>query len=129
MSKKYAECSGFKIDEHLFAEIKINGCSYFKIAEKSLCEQDTDYIHLLSQFKDGDGIMVYQHGAILIEIIDNISEEEYLKIIRNLPIEQQERIVDIYLSAGLDYTVNAKYQNKDIENAFPLLYSAINNKY
>ncbi|CAN5420768.1 hypothetical protein BH20BAC1_BH20BAC1_01240 [soil metagenome] len=109
---------GFKVDYHLFSKINIDGDTYCNLVNKAL-KGDVDPIRQLSKIKVYDGAS-YQHGAILIEVIDKISEQEYLNIIQILNNKEKKHIYYSVLAAGLEYTSNPKYMGKSIENAFPM---------
>ena len=115
------DCVGFQISEHLFSDININGYSYYYIAEKAVCNEDLYFISLLSKVSVSDGA-TYEHGAILIEAIDHISEEKYLEIFSCLTKNEQTDIMNYYLPAGLDFTENPRYKRTEwVSEAFPIL--------
>ena len=109
---------GFRIDYYLFEDIKIDGKSYCNLINKAL-KGDKKSIIGLSKVKVFD-FASYQHGAVLIEVIDDITESEYLKLTRSLSVEEKH-LIYYYVMAGLEYTPNKKYSGKEIEKAFPVL--------
>lgn len=109
---------GFKLDYHLFNEVNINGMSYCALVNKSL-EGDKECILILSKL-DVTDFASYQHGAVLIEVIDKITELEYLKLIE--PLSKKQKYAIYYkLWAGLEFTQNKRYKGKNIDTAFPIL--------
>lgn len=110
---------GFKLDYHLFDQIKVNGKSYCDLVNGAM-KGDEKSITALSKVNVGDGAS-YQHGAVLIEVIDKLSEKEYLKIISQLNEKERRAIYYSYVWAGLNFTSNPKYKKKHIEKVFPEL--------
>lgn len=108
---------GFEIDNHLFDKIKVNGYTYCELVNRSL-DKDKQAIIDLSKVSVGDGAS-YQHGAVLIEVIDLIGEIEYLKIVQSLTTDEKKRIYNSFLPAGIEYTPNKKYSNVSTAVAFP----------
>lgn len=109
---------GFELDYHLFDRINIGGKSYCDLVNGAMSGSN-EYILDLSKVDIGD-FASYQHGAVLIEIIDKISESEYLKLINQLNDKEKKNIY-YKIWAGLEFTPNPKYKKKHIEIAFPEL--------
>lgn len=114
-----SEQLGFKLDYHLFDEINMNGKSYCDLVNGAL-KGDKESVLELSKVSVGD-FASYQHGAVLIEVINKLTESEYLKIISNLDPKEKKAVYYSYVWAGLDYTPNPKFSKKHIEVAFPEL--------
>lgn len=114
-----SEKLGFKLDYHLFDDINVNGKSYCDLVNEAM-KGDKECVLELSEVSVGD-FASYQHGAVLIEIIDKISESEYLNIINQLDNKERRAIYYSYIWAGLEFTPNPKYKKKHIEIAFPEL--------
>ena len=114
---------GFNLDYHLFDDIKVNGNTYCQLVNKALRGNKQAIIDL-SKIEVGDGAS-YQHGAVLIEVIDKISEKEYLNTISSLSNKEKKTIYYSFIEAGLEYTSNEKYRKKNIEIAFPKLSKVI----
>ncbi len=110
---------GFELDYHLFDEININGKSYCDLVNEAL-KNDKESILELSTINVSD-FASYQHGAVLIEVINKVTESEYLKIIKKLDDKERKAIYYSYIWAGLEFTPNPKYKKKTIEIAFPEL--------
>ncbi|MBK8968383.1 MAG: hypothetical protein IPM36_17305 [Lewinellaceae bacterium] len=90
---------GFKIDYHLFDDIKIDGKSYCDLVNGAI-KADKGCVLALSKVNVGD-FASYQHGAVLIEVIDKLTEPEYLKIISKLDDKERKAIYYSYVWAGL----------------------------
>lgn len=110
---------GFNLSYHLFKDVRINGKTYCKLVNQSL-EGDLTAVRELSSVKVLDGAS-YEHGAVLIEVIDKISEKNYLEAIKNFSEKEKKYIYYSILSAGLEFTQNPKYEKRDIESVFPIL--------
>ena len=90
-----SEKLGFKLDYHLFDHIKVNGKSYCDIVNSAL-KGDKEFIVILSKVNVGD-FASYQHGAVLIEVINIISESEFLKLINQLDDKEKKAIYYSYV--------------------------------
>jgi hypothetical protein len=111
---------GFDLDYHLFAKVSIEGISYCDLVNKSL-DGSEEAIIKLSKVQVYDGAS-YQHGAVLIEVIDRVSEQRYLSLIKqNMGEIGLQKIYYAALIGGLDFTINKKYKGKTIDKAFPIL--------
>lgn len=110
---------GFKLSYHLFENININGSTYCDLVNESFTGK-LNSILALSRLKIEGGAS-YEHGAVLIEIIDKIGEKKYLKIFCQLNQEERKYLYYSIIFAGLDFTENLKYKNKSIDKVFPLL--------
>lgn len=118
----YDNCSsrlGFNLDYHLFTDVKIAGTYYCGLVNGAL-DGDKEAIINLSKVAVYD-FASYQHGAVLIEVIDRITERRYVEIIKPVLTEKEIRKVASYLMGGLDFTDNTKYTRKTFAQAFPLL--------
>lgn len=112
----------FKLDYYAFQDISVDGNSYCDLVNKSLSGDATSILHL-SKIVLYDGAS-YEHGAVLIEIIDTISELKYCEIISVLTNDEL-RILLSTIKAGLDYTPNKKYSRKNFKDIFPILSNRI----
>ncbi len=120
-SCNYNSCSesiGIKLDYHLFTKVKINGYNYCELVNKAL-KGDEKALLYLTRVRVADGA-TYQHGAVMIELIEHVSEEKFMNIIQEISFEDQSVLYYSYLRAGLEYTNNPKYINKTSKEAFPL---------
>ena len=115
----------FKLDYHLFSHIEVNGDTYCEMVNKAF-NNDDEIILVLSKMELYD-FAAYQHGAVLIEIIDCYSEQKYCDLISRLS-ELEKKHIYYTVRGGLEFTPNNKFQNKDIQDVFPLLYKIVNNR-
>lgn len=109
---------GFKLDYHRFKDVRVNGKTYCELVNKSL-KGDKKSILNLSKISIGD-FGSYQHGAVLIEVIDKVTIVEYLKIVSSLN-EKEKKKLYYTIWAGLEFTPNPKYESKNIQKLFPEL--------
>lgn len=115
---------GFQLDTHLFDSIDVDGKSYCDLINEAMNGERKSVIELsLINIYD---FASYQHGAVLIEVINKLSEVEYLRIINQLEREKIKTIY-YYVKAGLDFTPNQKYKNKSIETLFPEMTKLVKN--
>lgn len=114
-----SQVKGIKIPELLNRSVDE---SYCKLLERAL-ELDKDAIIEISVFDVFDSAS-YEHGYVLIRLIEKIGEEEYLKAIKNVSVEQKKSI-ESYLWAGLEYGGNKIYSNKKLNEVLPLLAESL----
>jgi hypothetical protein len=98
----------------------INYCKLLKEATKgnvSSVKQLT-----LLDFYDGVG---YDHGAVIVDLINLIGEDKFIQSLGTLNEEQKSRIIS-YLMAGLEYGNNPNLQGKTLKEAFYEIYVFLN---
>ena len=109
----------FKLSSQLLAKASDKDYSYCNLIEQSL-NGKSEAIKNLSLLSFDAGF-AYEHGAVLIEVIDSIGEDEYARLIMELP-EEERKEVFYSLRAGFDFTQNSNYKNSNFEKSFPELY-------
>lgn len=111
---------GFPLSYHLFNKIRIDGSTYCELVNQSLDGNEKAIISL-SKVKVYDGAG-YEHGAVLIEVIDKMSEQKYIDLLKgDFTTHDISKLFNTYIRAGMDFTDNPKYSRKKVEEAFPLL--------
>ena len=115
---------GFTLSYNLFDKINVNGDSYCSLVNKSL-NLDEESILSMCKLKFNSGAS-YEHGAVIIEIIDKVSEEKFISIYRKLSITERKYLYNSIIFAGLEFTLNNKYKGFHISKAFPLLTTEFN---
>ncbi|WP_132065995.1 hypothetical protein [Aquimarina spinulae] len=109
------EIQGIEIPELLNRQIDDSYCDTLDKAIKL----DKEAIIKISTYKISDA-GGYEHGYVLIRLIEKIGEQEYLRAIENLSLEEKKSI-ESYLWAGLGYGVNKIYKTKKLNEVLPLL--------
>lgn len=107
---------GFKLDYHLFDDINVNNKSYCQLVNDAL-EGNKEAILDLSKVNVSD-FASYQHGAVLIEVIDKITLDKYLEIVSTVSDKDKRKLYHT-IWAGFEFTTNPKFVNKKIDIAFP----------
>lgn len=74
---------GFELDYYFFQGIYANGCTYCKLVNRSL-KGDSSTTISLSNLQINEGDSSFQHGAVLIEVIDRVTEERHWDMIKNV---------------------------------------------
>ncbi|WP_158237253.1 hypothetical protein [Aquimarina sp. MAR_2010_214] len=113
------EIQGIVISELLNRQIND---SYCDILNKAI-ELDKEAIIKISTIEVSDAAG-YDHGYVLIRLIEKIGEQEYLKALENVSTEQKKSI-ESYLWAGLEYGGNKIYSNKKLNEVLPLLAESL----
>ncbi len=109
----------FKLTSQLLVKANDKGYSYCSLIEKSL-KSNSKAIKELSLLSFDAGF-AYEHGAVLIEVIDSIGEDEYARLIIQLPNRKRKEVF-YSLRAGFDYTQNPNYRNSNLKKSFPELH-------
>jgi len=91
---------------------------------------DVDYVDLLSDAVDEENDAVrkltlldiqteafYDHGCVVVDLIDEIGEDAFINALGNLTWEEKKKVCDCILT-GLEYG-SGKHQNQKLEEAFP----------
>ncbi|MBO4814008.1 MAG: hypothetical protein J5523_03530 [Muribaculaceae bacterium] len=99
---------------------------YDDLVEKSL-HKDMSSINKLSLLEYNDGYS-YDHGLILIEIVDRIGEDIFIKSIEDISAKQKAKVLS-YFEAGVDMK-NSKKNDwaKRVEDYYPKIYNFLANQ-
>jgi hypothetical protein len=110
---------GFKLDYHLFDQINVGGKTYCELVNEAL-QGDVGAIANLSKVEVHDGA-TYQHGRVLIKVIEKLSETKYIAVLANFT-DKEKKLVYYSLWAGLQYNSDSRSQKAQfVEIAFPQL--------
>lgn len=103
-------------------------------------EQGIDYCELLSKAVNGDDVSImqlsilkfyesfgYDHGAVIVDLIEQIGENKFIHSLRMTSAEQKE-MINWYIEAGLEYGNNPSLQDNAFEEVFPRIYFFLNSE-
>ncbi|KAA1242523.1 hypothetical protein F0000_25150 [Aquimarina sp. RZ0] len=111
------ECiQGIKVSELL--ESATTNYSYCSLIKKSI-DLDSEALIKISTLPVFDAAG-YEHGYVLINIVEKIGEDKYIAIISNIKKEDKKTIKS-YLEVGLEYGGNKSYKDKELKEIFPKL--------
>lgn len=115
----------FKLDYHLFDHVYVEGQTYSDLVNNSL-EGDSVAIIRLSLLRDFDGWAFQEHGMVILDIIERISEKKYCQIINDLSVEEKKSIYD-NVCAGLEGKgiFAQRSCNEVIRLKYPQLYDCL----
>jgi len=101
---------------------------------------DYDYCDSLDQALQGDllalkrltmfhfeGGSSYEHGIVLLEVIDRVGENKYLEAVKDFS-KKEKKTIDRYLNAGLNFSQNPKFQSQRIDLIFPQVNAFLKSK-
>ncbi|MFD2907176.1 hypothetical protein ACFSX9_00365 [Flavobacterium ardleyense] len=114
---------GFELDSHLFSSIKVNGNTYCELVNGAFLGDELCIANLLKV--DVKDFASYQHGAVLIELIDKIGEVDFLNKTAILSRKEKKNIY-YSIKAGLEFIPNIKYHKKHLHSIFPLISKKLN---
>ncbi len=119
-SERCPSVRDFNVGEILLISAESKSYSYCDLLENSV-EKDHDAILKISLL-EFDGSVGYDHGYVLVKLIDTIGENEYIKATQNISNKEKGLIKD-YLDAGLEYGNIKKFQKQSLEKVFPCVYN------
>lgn len=126
-NKTCKHAAGVELDEHLFSDVVIDGRPYCATVNAALLG-DSSAIKELSVYARFDGVAAYQHGAVLIEIVNTIHEDRYLKVLGDLSPYESTSLANS-LEAGIDYADTLRTTSgctkRSLECIYPLVHSYI----
>jgi len=94
--------------------------NYCELLEKSIKNDETSIKKL--SLLNFDNAVCYDHGSILVDLINNIGEEKYIKALKPLNNKEKNKVKS-YLEVGLLYYKNEKYKDKSIKEVFPKIFA------
>ncbi len=126
ISCKGQNCNKDYISNYLIDYSEERNYNYCELVNQSL-ENDSYSIRSLSLLEFYDG-MTYEHGAVIIEIINKIGEEKYLKALNNISPDEKVKLKS-YLHAGFDFTQNVNFKDKNLKTSFNKVYAYLGKDY
>lgn len=127
----HAEVHGIFIDHTLYENLSISKQVELKKLIRETLEKDPKALASLNNFWCGGAAGCYDLGFVMTQIIYQIGENEFIKMVQNL---EKEKIIGLegLIAAGLEYGDNnkdRKMDNKKIETEFPRLYKILSEKH
>ncbi|MFA7327860.1 MAG: hypothetical protein WC121_14430 [Candidatus Kapaibacterium sp.] len=122
-SDKCNSVNEINVGELLLITSNEKSYNYCELLENAL-EKDQKAILNLSLL-EFNGSVSYDHGYVLIMLIDRIGEVEYLKAIKYIS-NNDRSFIEEYLDAGFEYGDISKYQGQSLKKVFPEIYRFLN---
>jgi hypothetical protein len=123
--EEHCQLDGIVVSSSIILTTREMHVNYCLLLRKSL-KKDYMSINQMIKLNIGGGGTGYDHGIVLIELIDRIGEQIIINSADNFNEKDKENF-KIYLEVGLEYTSNKKYKEKNLEMVFPLIDSFIKN--
>jgi len=114
--------------------------SYLLLTLSNMDDYDYDYCASLNKALEGDLLALkrltlfrfsdgatYDHGIVLLEVIDRIGEKKYLEAVKDFS-KKEKKTIDRYLNAGLNFSQNPKFQSQRIDLIFPQVNAFLKSK-
>lgn len=117
--------SNFEVGELLLISSKEKSYNYCNLLENAV-KKDQKAIKRISLL-EFDGSVGYDHGYVLVKLIDTIGENEYLEAIQNISTKEK-RFIEGYLDVGLEYGNIKEFQGKPLKKVFPEIYNFLTTK-
>ena len=116
------DVDGIYVEEELrIVTDRNHGFSYCKLLKKAIDGNQEDIKKLMLLDFSGSGAAGYDHGNVLVKLIDRLGEEKIISSLGNQLTEEEKEGIESYISVGLEYGSNP-HHGQNPEEAFPLLY-------
>ena len=116
------DVDGIYVEEELrIATDNHHGISYCKLLKKAINGNQEDIKKLILLDFSGAGAAGYDHGDVLVKLIDRLGEETIISSLGSQLTEEEKGGIEAYIAVGLEYGSNP-HQGQPPEEAFPLLY-------
>lgn len=120
------DIQGIEVSEILLIASKSQNIDYRKLLNKAIKGDDTS-IKQLALLEISGGASAYDHGAVLVDLIEKIGEEMFINSVGSLT-DSQTVLIRGSIEAGLEYGDNPSFHNKKIDDAFPQLCEFLNSQ-
>lgn len=119
------DVKGIYVEEELrIVTEDYHGISYCQLLKKALDGNQDDIRKLILLDFSGAGAAGYEHGDVVVKLIDRLGEETIISSLGELTKEEKESIKS-YIRVGLEYG-NNPHQGQTLEQAFPRLNQYLN---
>jgi hypothetical protein len=116
------DVDGIYVEEELrIATDDYYGISYCKLLKKAIDGNQEDIKKIMLLDFSGAGAAGYDHGDVLVKLIDRLGEETIISSLGNQLTKKEKREIESYIAVGLEYG-NNPHQGKNPDEAFPFLY-------
>lgn len=125
---KRQEAAGIEIGENLYAHQGLIENNELRSLIEQALKKDSQALAELIYFPCGGAAGCYDLGAVLVEIVYRVGEEDFIAMVRNLPQNHKTQISSL-LRVGLEYGnfgPESKNNIKKLEDEFPRLNEELN---
>ena len=98
-----------------------HGISYCQLLKKAINGNQEDIRKLMLLDFSDSGEASYDHGDVLVKLIDNLGEETIISSLGSQLTRKEKREIEAYITVGLEYGSNP-HHGQNPEEAFPLFY-------
>ena len=114
---------GIQVSELLLVVANEQNADYCKLLRKAV-EGDIPSIRQLTLLDISDGA-AYDHGAVIVDLIEQVGEETFIQSLDSISTAQIEQIKS-YIEAGLEYGNHPEWDSRMFEDVFPKTYALLN---
>ena len=116
------DVDGIYVEEELrIVTDRNHGFSYCKLLKKAIDGNQEDIKKLMLLDFSGSGEAGYDHGDVLVKLIDRLGEEKIISSLGSQLTKEEKNEIEAYIVVGLEYGSNP-HHGQNPEEAFPLLY-------
>lgn len=103
-----------------------HGISYCKLLKKAIDGNQKDIKKLILLEFSGAGEAGYDHGNVLVKLIDRLGEETIISSLGSQLTKEEKESIEAYLRVGLEYGSNP-HHGQTLDVSFPLLNQYLQN--
>ena len=95
---------------------------YVKLVNQAMAK-DTIALRELLMVDDIGDAASYEHGDILIQLLENLGDEHYSRVLSSIPTKQKEAFLQSYFCAGMDIR-KPEYKIR-IDKEYPITFNEL----
>jgi hypothetical protein len=95
---------------------------YVKLVNRAMAK-DTIALRELLMMNDIGDAASYEHGDILIQLLENLGDEHYSKVLSSIPTKQKEVFLQSYFEAGMD--IRKSEYKIQIDKEYPITFNEL----
>ena len=120
------EINGIEVSELLLVVSEEQNIDYCKLLNEATKGNESSIKEIaLLDFSDG---AAYDHGAVLVDLIEKIGEEKFVQSIKTIN-DSEKKWIKGYLEAGIEYGSNVNIKGQTLKDVFPKIYDFLNSAY
>ncbi|MBQ6724949.1 MAG: hypothetical protein IJQ89_00065 [Bacteroidales bacterium] len=122
----HKEINGIEVSELLLVVSEEQNIDYCKLLNEATKGNESSIKEIaLLDFSDG---AAYDHGAVLVDLIEKIGEEKFVQSFKSL-IVREKKWIKGFLEVGIEYGGNVNMQGQTLKDVFPKIYDFLNSAY
>lgn len=122
----HKEINGIEVSELLLVVSEEQNIDYCKLLNEATKGNESSIKEIaLLDFSDG---AAYDHGAVLVDLIEKIGEEKFVQSIKTIN-DREKKWIKGFLEVGIEYGGNVNMPGQTLKDVFPKIYDFLNSAY